>query len=64
VAVAPSEADQLMADAKAAGIPALKLGTVGGANLNLPGESPISVAELKQAHEGWLPNYMAATVGN
>ena len=64
VAVTPSEADQLMADAKAAGIPALKLGTVGGANLNLPGESPISVAELKQAHEGWLPNYMAATVGN
>ena len=64
MAVAPHEADQVMADAKAAGIPALKLGTVGGANLNLPGESPISVAELKQAHEGWLPNYMAATVGN
>lgn len=64
MAVAPSEADQVMADAKAAGIPALKLGTVGGANLNLPGESPISVVELKQAHEGWLPNYMAATVGN
>jgi phosphoribosylformylglycinamidine synthase len=64
VAVAAGEADKILADAKAAGVPALTLGTVGGASLNFPGESPISVAELKQAHEGWLPDYMASQAGN
>jgi phosphoribosylformylglycinamidine synthase len=64
VAVASGETDKLLADAKAAGVPALKLGTVGGASLNLPGENPILVADLKQVHEVWLPGYMAAQAGN
>ena len=64
IALSANEADKVLAEAKAAGIPAMKLGTVGGTNLTLPDEAPISVAELKTAHEGWLPNYMAASVGN
>jgi phosphoribosylformylglycinamidine synthase len=27
--------------------------------LHLPGGEAISVADLKAAHEGWLPSYMA-----
>ena len=64
VAVAAAEANAILADAKAAGVPALRLGTVGGAALTLPGEHPISVADLKTAHESWLPTYMAAQAGN
>jgi phosphoribosylformylglycinamidine synthase II len=64
VAVAASEADKLLTDAKAAGVPALRIGTTGGTNLTLPGEAPISVAALKTAHERWLPDYMAAQAGN
>jgi phosphoribosylformylglycinamidine synthase len=45
--------------AKAAGVPALRLGVTGGEQLTLPGENPISVAALKQRHESWLPDYMA-----
>ena len=35
------------------------LGKTGGKTLTLPGESPISLDELEQAHENWLPAYMA-----
>ena len=35
------------------------LGLTGGDSLILPGDEAISVAELKAAHEAWLPDYMA-----
>jgi phosphoribosylformylglycinamidine synthase subunit PurL len=41
------------------GIPAHRIGTVGGGALILPGGNAISVAELKAANEAWLPGYMA-----
>jgi phosphoribosylformylglycinamidine synthase II len=47
------------AAARDAGIPALRLGLTGGEHLTLPGERPISVADLKKRHESWLPDYMA-----
>jgi len=50
----------LLAAAEAADVPAESLGTTGGSELTLPGAGPISVARLRQAHEGWLPAYMAA----
>jgi phosphoribosylformylglycinamidine synthase len=33
-------------------------GTIEGAALTLPGGNAISVAQLKTAHEAWLPGYM------
>jgi len=42
------------------GIPAQFLGVVGGASLNLPGEAPISLADLNAAHENWLPAFMGS----
>lgn len=36
------------------------VGIVGGETLTLPGELPISLKELREAHEGWLPAYMGA----
>jgi len=49
----------VLADAAAAGVPAVRIGTTGGDALTLPGEEPISVAALIRAHETWLPAYMA-----
>ncbi|MCZ8375114.1 MAG: phosphoribosylformylglycinamidine synthase subunit PurL [Beijerinckiaceae bacterium] len=42
----------------AAGVPAQFIGIVGGDALKLPGTDPISVADLRKAHESWLPAYM------
>jgi phosphoribosylformylglycinamidine synthase II len=49
----------ILAEAHAAQVPARLIGTVGGAELTLPGAGAISVAALQAAHEGWLPGYMA-----
>ncbi len=35
------------------------IGKTGGDTLTLPGEMPISLTELHNAHENWLPSYMA-----
>lgn len=58
LAVAPALVEAILGEANAAGIPALLLGTVGGEALTLPGEQPISVRELRDAHEGWFPAFM------
>jgi phosphoribosylformylglycinamidine synthase len=44
--------------ASEAGVPLRRIGTVGGAALTLQGGGAISVAQLKAAHEAWLPGYM------
>ncbi|MCA0401884.1 MAG: phosphoribosylformylglycinamidine synthase subunit PurL [Proteobacteria bacterium] len=42
-----------------AGVPAKFIGLVMGKELILPGETPISVDDMRKAHEGWLPEFMA-----
>ncbi|OYU46937.1 MAG: phosphoribosylformylglycinamidine synthase II [Rhizobiales bacterium PAR1] len=42
-----------------AGVYAKFIGVVGGKTLELPGEDPISLDEMRNAHEGWLPGFMA-----
>lgn len=59
VTVPAAQAQSIVAEAAAAGVPALALGRTGGDALVLPGEDAIAVAALKTAHEGWLPAYMA-----
>ncbi len=50
---------EIDAAAKQAGVSVMRLGLTGGEELTLPGERPISVAQLKNRHESWLPDYMA-----
>ncbi len=50
--------------ARGAGVPAAKVGTTGGETLTLPGGAPISLDELRAAHEDWLPAYMGDTAEN
>ncbi len=42
------------------GVPAVRIGATGARELTLDGCNPISLQRLKDAHEGWLPAYMAA----
>jgi phosphoribosylformylglycinamidine synthase subunit PurL len=54
-----ADPDALLRESASRGIPAHRIGTVGGGALTLPGGNAISVAELKAANEAWLPGYMA-----
>jgi len=57
----PAERSATILDrAKSAGVPAAVVGRTGGTSLTLPGGEAISVAELSEINEGWLPRYMGA----
>jgi len=60
LAVDAETAPDLLYSASAQGIDALVIGVTGGDTLTLPGGQTIAVAELREAHEGWLPAYMAS----
>jgi len=53
------KADALAAAAAVAGVPVRVIGLTGGDGLTVKGERSISLDELRAAHEGWLPRYMA-----
>ncbi len=59
VSATRAEAERILGEAKAAGVPAMFLGVTAGRALTLPGHEPISVEELQSAHEGWLPQFMS-----
>ena len=59
IAVAASDAAAIVAEAAGKGVTALAIGKTGGASLNLPGESPLSLSDLAKAHETPLPAFMA-----
>jgi phosphoribosylformylglycinamidine synthase subunit PurL len=50
--------DELLVAARAQGIPAQRIGTVGGGALTVSGAGAISIAELRAVNEAWLPAYM------
>jgi phosphoribosylformylglycinamidine synthase subunit PurL len=51
--------DLILAFAETMSIYAQRVGTVRGGELTLPGAGAISVKELREMNEGWLPTYMA-----
>jgi phosphoribosylformylglycinamidine synthase len=48
----------VLAAAKAAGVPAAVVGQAGGDSLAVEGLFALPLADLRQAHEGWMPGYM------
>ncbi|MGU3359755.1 phosphoribosylformylglycinamidine synthase subunit PurL [Methylobacterium sp. M6A4_1b] len=60
LAVDPETAPDLLYSATAQGVPAAVIGVTGNDHLTLPHGETISVAELRETHEGWLPAYMAS----
>ena len=59
VAVPPARLTALVQRAGRAGILARVIGTTGGDRLTLGEGHSISLADLRELHEAWLPNYMA-----
>ncbi|WP_108660441.1 phosphoribosylformylglycinamidine synthase subunit PurL [Acuticoccus kandeliae] len=51
--------ESLLKAAIDAGVAIAPIGTVGGENLTVAGRFSVSCADLKNAHEGWMPAYMA-----
>jgi phosphoribosylformylglycinamidine synthase len=58
--VAVDDPAPVLKAAKAAGVPALPIGRTGGDSLTVGGACTISLAELRKAHESWLPDYMGS----
>ena len=61
VCVPEGEAEGLLARAREAGIPALRIGSTGGDALTVEGHLSISVEALRTAHESWFPRFMDAS---
>jgi len=59
LAVAGEAVPAILAEAAKAGVPIQAIGRTEGHSLTLPGGHTISVDELRQVHEAWLPGYMA-----
>ena len=57
--IAALSAEIVLAAASEAGVPASRIGATGGETLTLNGAETISLRELRDAREGWLPAYMA-----
>lgn len=59
LAVSEAEGHRIIAEAKLANVPVVKLGETGGTALKFDSEAPVEVATLRQVHEAWLPKLMA-----
>jgi phosphoribosylformylglycinamidine synthase len=60
LAIAPERLGALLELARARGVLARRVGVTGGRALTLDRGSAISMDELAEVHEAWLPSYMAA----
>ncbi len=60
LAIAPDRLGAVLELARARGVLARRVGTTGGGALTLDRGNAISLDELAEIHEGWLPAYMAA----
>jgi len=56
--VATDDGGALVAAAEKAGVPAVQLGYSGGPEIAVEGLLALPIAELRAAHEAWLPTYM------
>jgi phosphoribosylformylglycinamidine synthase len=63
LAASPEDAAAIERAAREKGAPILAIGVTGGQSLNLPGEAPILLTELRKAHEEPFPAYMAGNDG-
>jgi phosphoribosylformylglycinamidine synthase II len=61
LAVTPAHLDQALDLARTQGVLVRRAGTTGGRALTVVGGGAISLSELAEAHEAWLPRYMAGS---
>jgi phosphoribosylformylglycinamidine synthase len=58
--IATGAGNDVLEAAEKAGVPAVLLGYSGSDSLTVDGLVSLPLAEIRQAHEGWLPTYMNA----
>jgi phosphoribosylformylglycinamidine synthase II len=58
VAVSPEKAESVAERARLLKLPARIVGKAGGSAITMLGETALTLADLRAAHEGWLPGYM------
>ncbi|MBT5014027.1 MAG: phosphoribosylformylglycinamidine synthase subunit PurL, partial [Rhodospirillaceae bacterium] len=58
--IATNDGDAVLADAAKGGLTAEKIGVTGGQALTVAGAGTISVTDLAEGHQNWLPDYMSA----
>lgn len=58
IAVQPDIAGKVMRDAEESGVPILRIGRTGGDRLIMGDIIDLSLEDLRQAHEDWLPRFM------
>jgi len=59
IEVAPELAEEVIERVRLLALPARVVARVGGDALTLRSEPALALAELRRAHEGWLPAYLA-----
>jgi phosphoribosylformylglycinamidine (FGAM) synthase-like enzyme len=62
VTVAEDQVESILAKTSAVGVPCARIGTTGGAALDVAGVRAIAVAKLSQTFEQWFPAYMRGEV--
>ena len=60
IALRPDKTAAVLALAENAGVPALTLGRTGGVALRVEGLFEVSLTQLSELHEAWLPDYMSS----
>jgi len=58
----PALAEEIIERARLLALPARLVGRIGGTGISLMAEATLPLADLRAAHEAWLPGYMAAAV--
>ena len=58
ITTAEADCDAILRSAGGYGIPAVRIGTVGGQSVRLGDAPAITLETLRQFHEGWFPTYM------
>ena len=59
LAAAPSTAEEIAERARLLGLAVRIIGRTGGDAIQLKGEAPLSLAQLRKGHAAWLPEYMS-----
>src|SRR5262249_2211940 len=58
----PALAEEIIERARLLALPARLVGRIGGTGISLMAEATLPLADLRAAHEAWLPGYMAPAV--
>ncbi len=63
IEVEPERADGILERARQLGLPGRIVGRIGGEQLQIGSTETFDLSQLRDAHEAWLPNYMASLSG-